>query len=106
VRCTVPESSRLARRWSRGDATSERDGAGGSLLLVDALNLESSGWFEPKMQAMLRFAWTVRREPLDPTSADVATARAAGATDADVQLAVLIASAFSMYNRLVDGFAP
>ena len=30
-------------------------------------------------------------------------ATAAGATDADVQLAVLIASAFSMYNRLVDG---
>ena len=29
---------------------------------------------------------------------------AAGATDADVQLAVLIAAAFSMYNRMVDGF--
>ena len=28
----------------------------------------------------------------------------AGASEADVQLAVLIASAFSMYNRLVDGF--
>ena len=26
------------------------------------------------------------------------------ASDADVQLAVLIASAFSMYNRMVDGF--
>jgi len=35
---------------------------------------------------------------------DVAAARNAGATDADVQLAVLIAAAFSMYNRLVDGF--
>ena len=38
------------------------------------------------------------------TAADVDAACAAGATDGDVQLAVLIASAFSMYNRLVDGF--
>lgn len=30
-------------------------------------------------------------------------ALAAGATDADTQLAVLIASAFCMYNRMVDG---
>ena len=34
----------------------------------------------------------------------VAAAHAAGATDADVQLAVLIAAAFSMYNRMVEGF--
>jgi hypothetical protein len=34
----------------------------------------------------------------------VAAALGAGNTDADVQLAVLIASAFSMFNRLVDGF--
>jgi hypothetical protein len=34
----------------------------------------------------------------------VERARSAGATDADVQLAVLIASAFSMYNRMVEGF--
>ena len=38
------------------------------------------------------------------TEADTDAACAAGATDADVQLAVLIAAAFSMYNRLVDGF--
>ena len=43
-------------------------------------------------------------EPLDLTADDVAAAAAAGATDADVQLAVLIAAAFSMYNRMVDGF--
>ena len=38
------------------------------------------------------------------TDGDVAAAHDAGATDADVQLAVLIAAAFSMYNRMVDGF--
>jgi hypothetical protein len=46
----------------------------------------------------------VRREPRDLTAADVAAGQAAGATDADVQLAVLIAAAFSMYNRMVEGF--
>ena len=35
---------------------------------------------------------------------DVEAALAAGASDADLQLAVLIAAAFSMYNRMVDGF--
>ena len=38
------------------------------------------------------------------TAGDVAAAHAAGAADADVQLAVLIAAAFSMYNRIVEGF--
>jgi hypothetical protein len=37
------------------------------------------------------------------TRADVERALAAGATDGDTQLAVLIASAFCMYNRMVDG---
>jgi len=53
---------------------------------------------------LLHIAREVRREALDLTAADVARAKAAGATDADVQLAVLIAAAFSMYNRMVDGF--
>ena len=56
------------------------------------------------MQALLHIARTVRGEPRDLTAADVAAAHAAGATDADVQLAVLIAAAFSMYNRMVEGF--
>jgi hypothetical protein len=56
------------------------------------------------MQALLHVAHTVRGQPLDLTAEDVDAAVVAGATDADVQLAVLIASAFSMYNRLVDGF--
>jgi hypothetical protein len=38
------------------------------------------------------------------TADDVAAAHAARASDADVQLAVLIAAAFSMYNRMVEGF--
>jgi len=56
------------------------------------------------MRALLHVARTVRREPRDLTAVDVASAHAAGASDADVQLAVLIAAAFSMYNRMVEGF--
>jgi len=72
--------------------------------LVDEIKTGSSEGFDGKMQALLHIARTVRREPRDLTSADVAAALASGAADADVQLAVLVAAAFSMYNRMVEGF--
>ena len=72
--------------------------------LVDEIKTGSSEGFDDKMRALLHIARTVRREPRDLTTTDVAAARAAGAADADVQLAVLIAAAFSMYNRMVEGF--
>jgi alkylhydroperoxidase/carboxymuconolactone decarboxylase family protein YurZ len=72
--------------------------------LFEAIKLGSSDGLDAKMQALVRIARTVGRRALDLTEPDVNAALAAGATDADVQLAVLIASAFSMYNRLVDGF--
>jgi uncharacterized peroxidase-related enzyme len=72
--------------------------------LLDEIKMGTSEGFDDKMRALLHIARTVRREPRDLTSADVAAARDAGAADADVQLAVLIAAAFSMYNRMVEGF--
>ena len=82
----------------------ERDAATELLPLVDVIKLGSSDGFDDKMRTLLHIARTVRREPRDLSAADVAAAHAAGASDADVQLAVLIAAAFSMYNRMVDGF--
>jgi uncharacterized peroxidase-related enzyme len=82
----------------------ERSGAAEHVPLVDVLKRGSSEGFDPKMQALLHISRTVRRQPLDLTAADTEAARAAGASDADIQLAVLIAAAFSMYNRMVDGF--
>jgi uncharacterized peroxidase-related enzyme len=82
----------------------ERHDAAESLPLVDQIKLGSSDGFDPKMQALLHIARTVRREPRDLTATDVQVALDAGASDQDVQLAVLIASAFSMYNRIVEGF--
>ncbi len=71
---------------------------------VDTIKLGGSDGVDPKLAALLHVARTVRLDPLELTAADVAAAHEAGASDGDVQLAVLIASAFSMYNRLVDGF--
>lgn len=82
----------------------ERDGDAHLAPLLDELKTGSLEPFDPKMRALLQIAATVRRSPLELAAGDVAAAKAAGATDPDVQLAVLIAAAFSMYNRLVDGF--
>jgi uncharacterized peroxidase-related enzyme len=72
--------------------------------LLETLKDGSSEGFDDKMRALLHIARVVRREPRKLTAADVAAAHAAGASDADVQLAVLISAAFSMYNRMVEGF--
>ena len=82
----------------------EANGATERIGLIDTIKLGSSDGLGPKMAALLHIARTVRRDALTLTDADVADAHDAGATDADVQLAVLIAAAFSMYNRMVDGF--
>ena len=72
--------------------------------LLETVKVGSSDGFDNKMRALLHIARTVHREPRKLSAADIATAQAAGATDADVQLAVLISAAFSMYNRMVEGF--
>src|SRR4051794_23964213 len=82
----------------------ERDGATDEIARLDTLKLGRSDGFDPKMEALLHIARMVRRDPRKLTRADTDAASDAGAADADIQLAVLIASAFSMYNRLVDGF--
>ena len=82
----------------------ERSGATDQAPLIDVIKTGSSEGFDPKMRGLLHIARTVQREPRDLTSEDIAVAQEAGATDADVQLAVLIAAAFSMYNRMVEGF--
>jgi len=81
----------------------DRDGDEARKPLVDDLLVGAVSGFDPKMRALLQVASVVRRNPLELTAGEVAAATDAGATDGDVQLAICIASAFSMYNRLVDG---
>ncbi len=56
-----------------------------------------------KMRALLVIAEKVRIGGRIVTDEDVAKARAAGAVDRDIHDAVLIAAAFCMFNRYVDG---
>jgi len=58
-----------------------------------------------KLKALLAIASAVKESGLKVTSEHVATARAAGATDMEIHDSVLIAAAFCMFNRYVDGLA-
>jgi uncharacterized peroxidase-related enzyme len=59
----------------------------------------------PKMHALLRIAAAVQRGGKNVRDTDVAAAREAGATDLEIHDTVLIAAAFCLYNRYVDGLA-
>jgi uncharacterized peroxidase-related enzyme len=59
----------------------------------------------PKLRALLTIAGRVQADAKTVTSALVEAARAEGATDLEIHDTVLIAAAFCMYNRYVDGLA-
>jgi uncharacterized peroxidase-related enzyme len=68
---------------------------------VDFMQAEIS----PKLKALLVIAGKVQQDGKLVTAADVAAARKDGATDLEIHDTVLIAAAFCMYNRYVDGLA-
>jgi uncharacterized peroxidase-related enzyme len=57
----------------------------------------------PKLKALLAIAGQVQKGGKYVTGEAVAKARALGATDIEIHDTVLIAAAFCMYNRYVDG---
>jgi len=81
----------------------ERNGGTALAPVIDIVKAGASDGLDTKMQALLHISRTVQRAPRGLSPIDVAAAHDAGASDGDVQLAVLIAAAFSMYNRMVDG---
>lgn len=58
-----------------------------------------------KLRALLRIAAAVQRGGKNVRAEDVEVAREAGASDQEIHDAVLIAAAFCMFNRYVDGLA-
>ena len=78
----------------------------GDATLVEQIkrNLESAN-ISDKMKALLVIAGKVQQGGKNVTTADVTLARNLGATDKEIHDTVLIAAAFSMYNRYVDGLA-
>jgi len=78
----------------------------GNYGLVDAVrdNYQAAP-VSPKLKALLTIAGKVQQGGKNVTAADVDSARSEGATDTEIHDAVLIAAAFSMFNRYVDGLA-
>ncbi len=58
-----------------------------------------------KLRALLKIAAKVQTGGKNVLSEDIETARGEGATDIEIHDTVLIAAAFCMYNRYVDGLA-
>lgn len=74
--------------------------------LVDAVleDLESAPVSE-KLRALLQIAGKVQKNGRLVTEEDIERARKEGAGDREIHDTVLIAAAFSMFNRYVDGLA-
>lgn len=79
---------------------------GGDYALVDAVHRDpDTAPVSGKLKALLAIAARVRESGARVTADDVARARAAGAIDLEIHDTVLIAAAFCMFNRYVDGLA-
>lgn len=74
--------------------------------LVESVKCDYQGAaISPKMKALLTVAGSVQQGGKFVTREQVEAARAEGATDHDIHDTVLIAAAFCMFNRYVDGLA-
>ncbi len=79
---------------------------GGDEDVVRAVELDfEAADISEKLKALLAIAGKVQHSGKDVTPEDIARARRHGATDEEIHDAVLIAAAFCMYNRYVDGLA-
>jgi uncharacterized peroxidase-related enzyme len=89
---------------ARSHAAAARHHLGDKHEVVDAvLSGDAGDAVSPKLSALLTIAEKVRRNGQEVTIEDVARAREHGADDKAIHDTVLIAAAFSMYNRYVDG---
>jgi uncharacterized peroxidase-related enzyme len=78
----------------------------GGKALVDQVKCDATtAPISDKLRALLAIAAKVRVDGRSVTQEDVAAAREHGASDTEIHDTVLIAAAFSMYNRYVDGLA-
>jgi len=78
----------------------------GNYELVDAVRRDPlTAPITNKLKALLAIAGKVQQGGKHVTGSDIEHARAEGASDLEIHDAVLIAAAFCMYNRYVDGLA-
>jgi uncharacterized peroxidase-related enzyme len=76
---------------------------GGEAKVKQVITDVASADISPKLKALLAIAGKVQQDGKLVTAADVEAARKEGATDLEIHDTVLIAAAFCMYNRYVDG---
>ena len=77
---------------------------GGNEALVKQVKTDfTQADISPKLKTLLTIAGKVQQDGKLVTAADVEAARKQGATDLEIHDTVLIAAAFCMYNRYVDG---
>ena len=77
---------------------------GGNYDVVDAVKRDyESAPVSPKLKALLAIAGRVQKGGRLVTTEDFERARDEGATDVEIHDTVLIAAAFCMFNRYVDG---
>lgn len=74
-------------------------------LVLDVKRDPASAQVSEKLKALLAIAGKVQRSGRAVTTEDIQRAREHGATDLEIHDTVLIAAAFCMYNRYVDGLA-
>jgi uncharacterized peroxidase-related enzyme len=78
----------------------------GNVALVEQVKRDpATAPISEKLRALLTIAGRVQGSGRNVTDDDVARARVHGATDHEIHDTVLIAAAFCMYNRYVDGLA-
>ena len=77
----------------------------GTAVVDQVLRDPSTANIGPKMTALLAVAAAVQKGGRRVTDSMVADARSQGATDVEIHDTVLIAAAFCMFNRYVDGLA-
>jgi uncharacterized peroxidase-related enzyme len=91
-------------QYSHGAAAAEH--LGGNYELIDQLKRDdATAPVSDKLKALLGIAGKVQQGGKCVTTEDVERARAKGATDNESHDTVLIAAAFCMFNRYVDGLA-
>ncbi|MFB0497528.1 putative peroxidase-related enzyme [Mucilaginibacter sp. OAE612] len=76
-----------------------------ALIVDEVLRNMTEAPISAKLKALLNIAGKVQILGKEVKQEDVDAARAEGATDREIHDAVLIAAAFSMFNRYVDGLA-
>jgi uncharacterized peroxidase-related enzyme len=78
---------------------------GGADLVEQVKRDPATAPISDKLRALLAVAAKVRVDGRSVTEEDIATARSGGASDTEIHDTVLIAAAFCMFNRYVDGLA-